>query len=155
MKRAPTCGFTLIEILVTLALMSLLLALGLLLSMDVYRGTRFRSSRDVLVTALSVARSRALANLNQRPHGVCYLAPDFVLFEGSTYSPVSPANQLVPGTAATVLISSGDFFSCVTGSGIVFSQLSGTTSNTGVLTLRSDGHTDESVQVTSFGTILW
>lgn len=146
---------TLIEILVTISLMSVLLGIGLLLSMDVYRGTLFRSSRDVLVTSLTVARNRALTNQHQSPHGVCYLSPNFILFRGASYSASSPYNETMEGNPAVTLSSVSDFFTCGSGTGIVFSQVSGTTSATGILTVRGDGHADETVQVNALGTIVW
>lgn len=153
--RDNASGFTLIEVVVTISLMSILLALGLILSMDVYRGTTFRSTRQVLVSAITTARGRALTNLYQTTHGVCYLAPNFIIFRGTSYSATSPYNETIGGNPAVTLTSEGGFFTCGSGSGIVFSQLSATTSNTGVITVIESGHTNETVSVNSLGTILW
>ncbi len=148
-------GFTLIEIVIVIALAGILMGLGLMLSMDVYRGTLFRSSRDVLVNTLTVARSRAMANMYQSAHGVCYDAPNFVVFRGTSYDASSPTNETLEANPSVTLSSTGDFFTCGTGTGIVFSQLAGTTSNTGVITVHGEGHSDETVSVNSLGTIVW
>lgn len=153
--HASTRGFTLMEVIVTIALMSVLLGLGLILSMDVYRGTIYRSTRQVLISSLSTARGKSLSNLFQSPHGVCYLAPDFVIFRGTTYVANSTLNETVPGNPAVTLSSAGSFFNCAGGTGIVFSQLAATTSNTGIITVSESGHADETVSVNSLGTIIW
>ena len=64
-------GFTFIEILVVIAILGTLFAIGLLMSMEAYRGYSRRSDRDILVSALERARSSALANTNQQEWGVC------------------------------------------------------------------------------------
>ncbi len=148
-------GFTLLEVMITIALMSVLLGLGLVLSMDVYRGTLYRSTRQTLISSLTTARGRSLSNLFQSTHGVCYGAPDFIIFRGTTYSASSPYNETVPGNPAVTLTSTGGFFSCGNGTGIVFSQLAATSSNTGTITVSESGHADETVSVNSLGTIIW
>ena len=153
--HASTRGFTLMEVIVTIALMSVLLGLGLILSMDVYRGTIYRSTRQVLISSLTTARGRALSNMYQSTHGVCYASPDFVIFRGTTYSAASLYNETVPGNPSVTLSSTGGFITCGSGTGIVFSQLAATTSNTGIITVSESGHADETVSVNSLGTIIW
>jgi prepilin-type N-terminal cleavage/methylation domain-containing protein len=148
-------GFTLVEVMITIALMSVLLGLGLILSMDVYRGTLYRSTRQVLISSLTTARGRALSNMYQSTHGVCYAPPDFIIFRGTTYSATSPYNETVPGNPAVTLSSTGAFITCGSGTGIVFSQLAASTSNTGTITVSESGHADETVSVNSLGTIIW
>lgn len=148
-------GFTLIEVIITITLFSMLLSLGVILSMDVYRGTLYRSTRQVLISSLTTARGRALSNMYQSPHGVCYLAPNFIIFRGTTYSASSAFNETVPGNPAVTLTATGNFFTCGSGTGIVFSQLSATTSNNGTITVAESGHASETVSVNSLGTIIW
>ena len=63
-------GFTLIEILVVSAIITVLASLGLLMSFDVYRGFSFHSEVSTVASLLMRARSRSLANINQIPHGL-------------------------------------------------------------------------------------
>lgn len=136
-------------------LLSILFSLGVILSMDVYRGTLYRSTRQVLISSLTTARGRALSNMYQSAHGVCYLAPNFIIFRGTTYSANSSSNETVPGNPAVTLTSTGNFFTCGSGAGVVFSQLSATTSNNGTITVAESGHASETVSVNSLGTIIW
>ena len=60
------------EIIIVIAMFGALLALGLFMSMDAYRGFSFRSEEDTVVSLLQKARSRAMNNMNQTPWGVCW-----------------------------------------------------------------------------------
>ena len=150
----PLKGFSLIEVVIVIALSGLVLALGLLLSMDVYRGTVFRSTRSILVSSLTTARARALSNQYQSPHGVCYSAPDFIVFRGSSFS-TAQDKERIGGNPAVTLTSTSSFFTCGTGTGILFTQLSATTTNTGAIIVTQSGHIDETVSVNALGTIVW
>src|SRR3954466_3570125 len=92
-------GFTLIEILVVTAIFAVIISLGLLMSMETFRGTTFRSERDTMVGVLQKARSRAMANIKQSQWGVHYQMSDhtYTIFKGSTYIPGASANEFVQG----------------------------------------------------------
>lgn len=61
-------GFTLIEILIVIGLFSLLIALGLTLSLDSYRNYLLRADVGKAHSLLLQARSRAMNNYNQSAH---------------------------------------------------------------------------------------
>jgi prepilin-type N-terminal cleavage/methylation domain-containing protein len=113
-------GFTLIEILVVMAIFVLIAGFALVVSMDSYRSHNFKSEQDLLVAVLLKARSQAMNNINQLPHGV-YIPithDKYSLFQGSTCTsgidfPVSKG--FTPSA------------SC-----IVFTQLSGATAATSI-----------------------
>lgn len=72
-------GFTLVEVLVVAALMAVIMGLGLMMSMDAFRGFSFRNDRDAVVAALQRARSQAINNIclgagcdDGRKHGVYF-----------------------------------------------------------------------------------
>ena|SRR3989344_885912 len=145
-------GFTLIEIIVAVAILVTLLALGLFISLDVYRGYTYRSERATVVALLTRARSHAIANINQSPWGLCEDAAggSYILFRGAGYSasafvgeevPVAPAGQ-VTGLPA-----------CAPGSGIVFSALSGTTTAATITVQQSTG--PATITINDEGTIIW
>ena len=153
-RQREQSGFSLIEVVIVIALSGLVLGLGLLLSMDVYRGTTFRSTRSVVVSALTTARGRAMTNQYQSPHGVCYSAPDIIIFRGSSFGTASDQER-IRGNPAVTFSTAGNFLTCGTGTGVVFTQVSGTTTNTGTMTVSQPGHASETVSVNAGGTILW
>jgi len=83
-------GFSLIEIMVTIGLFAILVSMGLILSMDVWRGTSIQNEQDIVIALLYKARSRALANINESAHGFYIDAdnedgPKYWVFEGETF----------------------------------------------------------------------
>jgi prepilin-type N-terminal cleavage/methylation domain-containing protein len=151
-------GFTLLEILITMAILTIMMALGLFLSLDMYRGFTSRSERDVVVAVLQKARSRALANIDQTRWGVCYIAPNYLLFRGA-YSAGAATNEPIPAAAAVTL---AGFPACGSGSEIVFDQLtaklvpqlSPSTAET-TITISQTGRPDQTVAINNEGRINW
>lgn len=127
-----TRGFSLIEVLVVLALLGIVLGSTLFFTADTYQRTAFLSERDSLVSLLQTARGKALNNVNQRRHGVA-LYPvgyrGYVLFEGDTFISSDLASRTFTPASYEVTI---DVASSVE---IVFEQLSGNASYDGQIIL--------------------
>jgi len=139
--RKTVRGFTLMEIIVVVALFSILTTLGLFMSMETLRGTLSRSEGSVIVSLLQKARSRAMNNIEQSPWGLCYQNGAYTLFKGLTCAAgeETPANA---NASTTGLIT-----------GVVFSQLAGTTTPTTVV-LTQNGRTG-TTSINYEGTIIW
>ncbi len=144
LPRAWSSGFTLVEIIVVIAIFSTLVTLGLFMSMDTLRGTTHRSERDIVVSMLEKARSRALANIYQTPWGVCANASDYIIFRGTSCTAGLSTNEIISASAANPAIFSAP---------IVFSQLSATTTG-GTVTIVQDGHTN-TITINHEGAIDW
>ena len=152
-------GFSLIEILVVLGLISIISGFGLIVSMDDYRGYNFRNERDVIVSALQKARSQAINNMcygsgctDGLPHGVYFGVPGhYIIFQGSSYVAGDPINEdiVAKNNASTV--------SGVTS--VVFTELSGDATvvpaSPGVLTVTDTGTHISNITVESSGRIWW
>lgn len=138
-------GFTLVEILIVIAIFTVLIALGLFMSMETLRGTLHRSERDTVVSLLERARSRAMNNIEQSPWGMCYLVPNYIVFKGGACAAAAAVDTVAanPGTATTGLLAPG----------IVFSQLAGTTTPVAV-TVTQSGRTS-AITINYEGTIIW
>lgn len=119
-------GFTLIEIMISIGIMAIILALGLFLSFDAYRGYIFRSEQAVLVSALEHARSRSITNYFESSHGVCYdnSAKNYVLFRGTSYSNPGLVREPIESSSGVIVSSSPAKFLCSAG-GVAFEQLTG------------------------------
>lgn len=125
-------GFSLIELIVVIGILTFILSLGLITNFDAFNGTIFREERLNVLSVLEKARTRSINNYNEASHGVCLdttnaNSPRYVNFQG-TYSSSNPLNEYLPVNPSVKMTSTINQFSCSTG-GIIFSQLSGKTGN--------------------------
>lgn len=122
-------GFTLIEVLLVLALVSGLASLSLPIGLTFYRNQIVDETGRDVASVLHRARSQAMSQKNDSPFGVELLSGSYVLFQGTSYALRSALND--------------EIFSLPTGlsvSGlaeIVYSKPGGTTTVSGIITLSS------------------
>lgn len=152
-------GFTLIEIIIVIALLGLIFGLTTFIGMDTYQGSSFRNDRDALIGVLQRARNQSMNNTclggctNSVQHGVHITMGSYIIFQGSSYATRNPAvDEIIP---------SGPHMNIIPGGfdDVIFSQLSGEaiTVPSGIWTLTlSDGtvHTS-TITINSAGQITW
>lgn len=139
-------GFTLIEILIVLALMSLAATVSILIGIDSISRSSAQSERDLAVTFLAAARTAALANVDQSPHGVHIGDDEFVLFSGALYDAANPLNRAYARESVIVVVGPED---------VVFSPLSGAVeTGAGTLTFTDAGQS-ATVDINAVGRIEW
>jgi prepilin-type N-terminal cleavage/methylation domain-containing protein len=146
-------GFTLIEVLVVLGILTILSTLGYLVTIDFYKSYAFNSERDTLVSILQKARTQSLSNINQSPHGVYMDGLNYLIFQGSSYVsrvpsfdrsiPVFPGISIVPQAPLPPLPLQ-----------VVFTQLSGDPDTAGNIVL-TDGKRTATIFLNSGGQINW
>ena len=88
-------GFSLIEIIVSLACVSVLLGAGIVVSIETLTRTTLAQERDLLVSLLSLQRAQALSNRHGAPYGINVTSNTIEMFEGSVVSK-SPTTSSVP-----------------------------------------------------------
>ena len=152
-------GFSLIELLVIMGLISLVAGFGLIVSMDDYRGYNFRSERDVVVSTLQKARSQAVSNMcygsgctDGKQHGVYFGTPGhYIIFQGASYTAGDPTNEDIAAKNAAASVSG------ITS--VVFTQLSGTAvtipASPSTLTVVDTGGHTSVVTIEASGRIWW
>ncbi len=114
------------EVLVVIAITMFFLGIGIFVSTDVYRSSLFQADADTVVSALQRARSRAINNINESPHGVHIATTGYTIFQGSVFNSSDPKNEIIP-------IRPGYTFNPASPIDIVFQQLSGRTSYNGAV----------------------
>ena len=114
-NREKNNGFTLIEMTISVGILIVIMGLGLFLSMDFYRSYAFLTERNMVISILQKARSNAMANINEKPHGVYFEPNNYVLFEGENYA--ASANKIFFESSSAISHSGI--------SEVVFEQLSG------------------------------
>jgi prepilin-type N-terminal cleavage/methylation domain-containing protein len=138
-------GFSLIEILVVTSIIAMLAGLGLIVGMDSIRQNTFQSEQRLLADVLEKARSRALHNMFESPHGVHIENAGYTIFRGSTYNATSPTNETFPKNPSFAVSGASD---------ITFAQLSGNSSFAGVLMI-TDGIRSRNISLNNEGRIDW
>lgn len=156
MNRTPSqSGFTVIEVLVVVGIFGILSALALVFSMDFYRTYASSSELNNVVSVLSKARARSVANVNQHWHGACIDTANrqYTLFQGSG-STIGYSNRITSLDESVPSGTSPD--DCPGGSEITFEQLSGNTNCTSdcMITLNNFDRV-KTVTINSQGAILW
>lgn len=138
MKQA---GFTLIEIIIALAIFGMLAGLGFWVSIDFYRSYAFNREVVELVSLLARAREQSMSNIGKHRHGVKIQPQSFVLFEEE-----NPSLDISAPTEDAIKI-----FGSLE---IIFERLSGENSAPGSLSL-TDGKRHVVISVDQNGKIAW
>jgi|GEM_PF-1523785 len=142
-------AFTLIEVLVTLAVLTIIAGLGMVGTLRPLHTAGIAGERDLIVALITRARSRAMGNDGDVPHGFCYdLRGTYDVFA----VPWSDADTEEYGTKSGAVNVSGVPI-CGSGNEIIFSQVSGTTSPAEVDL--SEGDASTSIEINKEGAILW
>ena len=152
-------GFTMIEVLIATAIITVLAGFGLVMTMGFYRSYAFRYETNLVISVLEKARSRAMANIGSdpligpRPHGVHFddTSHMYILFEDQAPAGFDPSDPMedIPGSKAITVIWPSD--------DPIFDQLSGnctTCSSPLEISLQFEGK-NATTTINSEGAILW
>ncbi len=151
-------GFTLIEIIIAIAILALIASLGLFISMDFFREYSFRSEENTIVSILQKARSQSMDNIDQMRHGVHFQSGKYVMFECSSTC------TAYPGSSSSDLVINSSYGSTISAPvlpfDVIFDQLSGDciTSNCSAATLTitaNDKGKTHDIKINSEGRIDW
>ena len=151
-RTSAVTGFTVIEILVVLALVGFIASLGVTIGLDSYRRFLFYSERDTLVSILQRARSEALSNTGSAVasssifHGLFMAPENAVLFRGPSYALRDSGYDITTPLTAGI-VRSGI-------SEIVFAPLTGEVATSGIIIL-DDGVRNATITVNAEGGIMW
>jgi Tfp pilus assembly protein FimT len=151
-EKNRSSGFTLLEILIVIAMSMLVGGFALFVSMETFRGSTFHSDRNLLVATLQRARAQAVNNVcigvctDGKPHGVHIQSDTYVLFQGSSYSASDPLNAVFESSVTTIKTPAT--------LDIVFSQLSGATS-AATVTLSDAAGRSSVITINAEGQITW
>ncbi len=153
MRKNSLMGFSLIELLIVIALMGSIFAFGTVMSMRSVARSSVIEERDLFVSLLlSGTRAHAMSNVEESHHGI-YIdnaEKEYVLFTGDTYSASDPDNRVTSFTnpSLSVTNSSSD-------TTIVFEALSGNViEGAGTISISGNDVTQEIV-LSEVGQINW
>lgn len=136
-------GFTLVELLVVLSLISVLAVLAMPTYNNMRHNVALETERQEVVSALRIAQQRAIASYGFEPHGVHFNTDSFVIFGDSWTSPSYVITYDLP---ADIQFVQGQ------NSSVTFDRLTGTTGNTTV-SVGYPGGDMRTISISESGTI--
>ena len=147
--RNFTTGFSVIEVLVVVAIISIVAAISYTTFIQAKSSQSLEKDASRVVAAFDRARSLTLSSSQDRQYGVHIESDRVTIFPGSTYSTNDPDNQteiLGPLTSITQYSLSGG------GSEVIFDRLTGKTSKPGTITVSLNQDTSRFYTITVLGT---
>lgn len=131
-------GYTLIEIILAVAIGTILLGLTVTAFKSAATSQSVDKSAEIVVSALNEARSSTLSSKEASSYGVHFGTTDVTLFKGPTYVSGVSTNQvrrINQGTTISNITLSGG------GSDVIFTRLTGGTTQTGTLVVKNTAST--------------
>ncbi|MEJ0001779.1 MAG: prepilin-type N-terminal cleavage/methylation domain-containing protein [bacterium] len=160
-------GFTLIEMLIVVGIITIVGGISLFFGFDSLRGYSFHSDRDVLVSALQHARAEAMANICRGASGDCTtgkshgvkIRPDeypdsFVVFQGTSYA----AHLTTSDKSFDAVLESKPSITYSGADEVVFTQLSGETNSANEIAITVTDHNTgktDTIRINHAGQIKW
>ena len=138
-------AFTLIEVLMVVGIFTILIGIGLPVTIDFVRNYSLQSERNSMVTLLEFTRSQSLTNVNQSSHGLTITTNEYTTFSGASYA--------TRDTQYDLSYPKSSFVSITGPSEVVFAPLTGKSSQSSLVV--SDGVKQFTVTVNPEGTIDW
>lgn len=151
--KKPPLGFTLIEVLLVIALVGVIAGFGTAMSLSSLSRASVSQERDLFVALLlRSTRAAAVANLHESSHGVRFDNANhrYILFRGDNFATSDPITRReIPYTSDSITIENTG------GDTIVFTQLSGNVpTGEGTVSI-SNGVSTSTVTIRSSGQIDW
>ncbi len=139
-------GLTLVELLVTLAILFGIAGVGTLIGINFWNGESLQNERYNLVTILRKARSEAMNNINQSAHGVFLTNNSYILFKGASYaSRIQEYDETFQIKGSVNLTGLQE---------IVFQKIEGASNASGTITI-SNGEKSHNISINYEGRIDW
>ncbi len=127
-KKQKTRGFTLIELIIVFAIMSIIAVLALISVRQFSKDDALSSQADKIIRILRLAQNKTLASEGKSSFGVHFEVDKFILFKGDAFVDGAPDNEvnLLPSDLemAEINFAGGNQF-------VVFARLTGMTANQG------------------------
>ncbi len=140
-------GFTMIEILIVLAIIAIMIAVVLPSFSQMRKNEVLKSAVEDVASAINKAKSQSQSSIDSSEYGVHFETNQAVIFSGTAYSAVAASNQRVaitsPASITSITLSGG-------GSDIYFDRLSGEPNKTGTITI-SNGLTSKIITISATG----
>ena len=145
-------GITIIELLVVLAVLSVMVSIVLPQFSKMRENQVLKSGVQDILSSLDKARSQTLASLNSLQYGVRFEANKITIFPGTFFPANDPRNESInitsPASISNVTL---NLVSGIPGE-MYFNRLSGSPSKTGTITVSSPNFT-KTIRISATGVV--
>jgi prepilin-type N-terminal cleavage/methylation domain-containing protein len=138
-------GFTLLELIISSAIITIVMSVGIPVTLQFVRSYGLQSERDTVLVLLEWARDQSMANHLQTSHGILVTSNQFIGFVGTSYATRNPTFDLIYPRNSKITVTGG--------TETIFAPLSATTTNTSFVFNNSDKQ--YTIAVNEEGTIDW
>ena len=141
-----TAGFTLLEILISIGVLTAIAAAGFPVTLDFYHSHQLTTERNSFIAAIRETRNQALSHVGNTDHGLLIASTSYTIFQGSSYAGRTQSqDQLIPHTDSVVISGPPE---------IVFQSLSGKATSTSFALTGTDNRT-VFIMINTEGMIDW
>ena len=139
-------GFTIIEVMIAVGLITIIGSLALFVSMDFYRSYNLDAEMETIISLITRVRGRAVNNIDASSHGLYIDESSMTLFRGESYLLRNEdLDEVFPRSQAFEIEGLNE---------IVFDQLTGEASATGTIAISGQGRT-AIIEINHEGRIDW
>lgn len=151
-KLCHPSGFTLIEVLITLAITMILTVATVPIYGNFQTSSQINENTTLLIQSLRTAEGRSLSRVNGSSHGIKLFNHSYVLYQGSSYSSRTQAYDRTIDLGNTIVLNWA-----LSGVGqpdeINFSKSLGVPDMIGTITITHDMGNTKTIGINSFGKI--
>jgi len=137
-------GFTLIEILVVLSMVTIIAVVTIPISLNFLKTQNLATTTGVILSTLRQAQTQALFQKNNSSFGVKFLENSYVLFQGSSYNTREVSEDLLLSFPSSITVSGIDE--------IVFTKQTGLPNTVGAILIMTET-ASRSIYINQQGTI--
>jgi len=142
-------GFTLVELLITVAILIILAASTVVVASQFYTSSQLLESADRLTQTIHTAKVRSVGGVNDVSHGVYVETSQYTLYQGGSYESRDSSYDRVIELDNGLLLSN-----TISGNDITFSRGLGYSSTTGTITIaHQETGDEETITIQSIGII--
>ena len=142
-------GFSLAEVIMVTAITVIIVAIVAVSLSGTRSKKQLQVTTDAIDARLEEAKASALSGKNGSNYGVQFSSTTYTYFSGSSYNPNDASNNTV------TIPSNLSIYTQITGggTGIIFSRLTGTPQNYGLINIRSSNNSSTTISIGALGDI--
>ncbi len=155
MKILKNKGMSVLELLIAIAILAIVVSF-IILNLSKFRSEQaLQNTTSDIISLVNEARTKTISSVNSTTYGVHFEASRAVLFAGSSFTEPNSSNKQVDINSAVSIPVSGGINLNGGGSDVIFTRISGDTTNYGTIIVRlvSDATRQKTITINKTGIV--